>query len=88
MSHAPSPALSRRQQTVRDALASRELDAVILTSLPNIQYLTNFTGSSAIVVLTTACVFFITDFRYLTVLAEAAAMPHACPRCCHRRAPV
>lgn len=79
MSHAPSLALSLRLQTVRDGLASRELDAVILTSLPNIQYLTNFTGSSAIVVLTTARVFFITDFRYLTVLAEAAAMPHACP---------
>ena len=73
MSHAPSLALSRRQQTVRDALASGGLDAVILTSLPNIQYLTNFCGSSAIVVLTPAHLFFITDFRYLTVLAEAGA---------------
>ena len=79
MSHAPSPALSLRQHAVREALASRGLDAFIVTSLPNILYLTNFTGSSAILVVTADRVFFITDFRYLTVLAEAAGTPHACP---------
>ena len=79
MSHAPSLALSRRQHTIREELASRELDALVVTSLPNILYLTNFTGSSAIVVLTAARVFFITDFRYLTVLAEAGGTPHECP---------
>ena len=52
MSHAPSPALERRHQTIRDAIAARALDALVVTSLPNILYLTNFTGSSAIVVLT------------------------------------
>ena len=79
MSHAPSLALSRRQHTIREELASRGLDALVVTSLPNILYLTNFTGSSAIVVLTAARVFFITDFRYLTVLAEAGGTPHECP---------
>jgi Xaa-Pro aminopeptidase len=79
MSHAPSSALSRRQQVVRGAFASRGLDALVITSLPNILYLTNFTGSSAIVVLTAECLFFITDFRYLTVLAEAWGTPHECP---------
>ena len=79
MSHAPSLALSRRQHTIREELASRELDVLVVTSLPNILYLTNFTGSSAIVVLTAARVFFITDFRYLTVLAEAGGTPHECP---------
>ena len=52
MSHAPSPALSLRHQTLRRELVSRGLDALVVTSLPNILYLTNFTGSSAIVVLT------------------------------------
>ena len=52
MSHAPSAALSRRHQRVRAALAAQSLDALVVTSLPNILYLTNFTGSSAIVVLT------------------------------------
>jgi Xaa-Pro aminopeptidase len=45
MSYAPSAALSLRHQTVRRELASRGLDALIVTSLPNILYLTNFTGS-------------------------------------------
>ena len=51
----------------------------VVTSLPNILYLTNFTGSSAIVVLTADRLYFITDFRYLTVLAEARGTPHECP---------
>src|SRR3954451_24720586 len=79
MSRAPSPALSRRHQTVRRELTSSALDAIVITSLPNILYLTNFTGSSAVVVLTADRLFFITDFRYLTVLDEARGTPHECP---------
>jgi Xaa-Pro aminopeptidase len=79
MSHAPSRALSVRQQIVRGGLASRGLDALVITSLPNILYLTNFSGSSAIVVLTADQLFFITDFRYLTVLSEARGTVHECP---------
>ena len=79
MSHAPSLALSRRQEIVRRELASRGLDALVITSLPNVLYLTNFTGSSAIVVLTADHLFFITDFRYLTVLGEAQGTAHECP---------
>lgn len=79
MSHAPSPALSRRHDVVRRELAARGLDALVITSLPNILYLTNFTGSSAIVVLTPDRLWFITDFRYLTVLSEAQGTAHECP---------
>ena len=79
MSHAPSLALSLRLQIVREGLASGGLDALVITSLPNILYLTNFSGSSAIVVLTAERVLFITDFRYLTVLADARGTPHDCP---------
>jgi Xaa-Pro aminopeptidase len=79
MSRAPSPALSRRHQSLRDALAAGGLDALVITSLPNILYLTNFTGSSAIVVLTLDRLFFITDFRYLTVLAESRGSGRECP---------
>jgi Xaa-Pro aminopeptidase len=79
MSRAPSPALSLRQQIVRSQLTSRGLDALVITSLPNILYLTNFPGSSAIVVLTAEHLFFITDFRYVTVLNEARGTPHECP---------
>ena len=79
MSYAPSPALNLRHQTVRRELASRGLDALVVTSLPNILYLTNFSGSSAIVVLTADRVIFITDFRYLTVLGETRGTGHECP---------
>jgi len=69
MSHAPSPALSRRHQTVRNELAARGLDALLVTALPNILYLTNFTGSSATVVLTADRLFFMTDFRYIETVS-------------------
>jgi Xaa-Pro aminopeptidase len=79
MSHAPAEALSRRHQIVRDACAARSLDALVVTSLPNILYLTNFTGSAAIVVLTADRLHFITDFRYVTALSAARGTPHDCP---------
>jgi Xaa-Pro aminopeptidase len=79
MSHAPSLALEQRHQKVRAALASGGLDALIVTSLANILYLTNFSGSSAIAVLTADRLFFLTDFRYLTVLAESRGTARECP---------
>jgi Xaa-Pro aminopeptidase len=79
MSHAPGDALSRRHQTVRHASALRSLDALVITSLPNILYLTNFTGSSAIVVLTADRLRFITDFRYVTAVTGAVGTDAECP---------
>jgi Xaa-Pro aminopeptidase len=79
MSHAPTEALSLRHQTVRDACAARSLDALVVTSLPNILYLTNFTGSASIVVLTADRLHFVTDFRYVTALAATRGTPYECP---------
>ncbi|MEY2467677.1 MAG: Xaa-Pro aminopeptidase [Actinomycetota bacterium] len=79
MSHAPSTALERRHRIVREDLSARGLDALVVTSLPNILYLTNFTGSSAIVVLTADRVYFVTDFRYVTTITAARGMPDQCP---------
>ncbi len=73
MSSAPSSTLKRRHDAVREAIAARGLDALVVTSLPNILYFTNFTGSSAIVVLTADRVHFVTDFRYVTAFKEAQA---------------
>ena len=67
MSHAPPEALERRHREIRAVCAARSLDALVVTSLPNILYLTNFTGSAAIVVITPEQLHFITDSRYLTV---------------------
>ena len=79
MSHAPTPALSARHVQIRQAIAAHSLDALVVTSLPNALYLTNFTGSSAIVVLTAGQIFFITDFRYVTAISEMRGMPYECP---------
>src|ERR1700730_18046379 len=79
MSHAPTDALRRRHQVVREAAAAERVDAGVLTSLPNILYLTNFGGSSAVVVLTADRFYFVTDFRYVTVAGEMSAGPCACP---------
>jgi Xaa-Pro aminopeptidase len=79
MSHAPTSALSRRHEQLRQHIAARSLDALVVTSLPNILYLTNFTGSSAIVVVTAERFCFITDFRYITAINQARGTPYECP---------
>ena len=79
MSHAPTATLSRRHQIVRQAYAGQSLDALVVTSLPNILYLTNFTGSSAIVVLTADRLYFITDFRYVTAIEAMRETAYDCP---------
>jgi Xaa-Pro aminopeptidase len=79
MPYAPTAALDRRHAVVRAQLEARGLDALVVTALPNILYLTNFAGSSAIVVLTRDRLCFITDFRYLTAIAETRGAAHECP---------
>jgi Xaa-Pro aminopeptidase len=79
MSYAPTAALERRHQRIRQELASRGLDALIVTALPNILYLTNFTGSSAIVVLTAERLYFLTDFRYVTTMNAVRGTAAECP---------
>ena len=79
MSHAPSAALNRRHASLRDALAGAGLDALVVTALPNVLYLTNFTGSSGIVVVDRERLRFITDFRYVSALAASRGAAHECP---------
>ena len=49
-----------------DGLSAAHLDGLLLTGLSNIRYLTGFSGSSALLVVTARDVVFITDFRYQT----------------------
>lgn len=79
MSHAPTDTLDRRLQTVRSGMAGQALDALVVTSLANVLYLTNFEGSSAIAVVTAERVLFITDFRYLTTMSDIQGSAHGCP---------
>ena len=53
-----------RIAALRDALTAAHIDALVLSSLPNVRYLTGFSGTSALVLVTQRDVHFITDFRY------------------------
>lgn len=53
-----------RQQAIRDVLARDGLDALLVTHLPNIRYLTGFTGSAGLLVVLPAAAVLVTDFRY------------------------
>ena len=77
MSYAPTDALERRHQAVRSE--ARGIDALVVTSLPNVLYLTNFTGSAAIAVLTADRLHFLTDFRYITAVNDARGSAQECP---------
>ena len=79
MAHAPTDALERRHQAIRSDIASRGLDALVVTAPPNILYLTNFTGTTACVVLTGDALHFLTDSRYITSVKDSQATQYACP---------
>src|SRR5437773_506156 len=78
MAHAPTDALARRHHAIRTDIAGRGLDALVVTALPNVTYLTNFTGSAAIVVLTDR-LHFLTDSRYVTAVSGSQMTACACP---------
>jgi Xaa-Pro aminopeptidase len=53
-----------------EGLTAAHLDGLVLTGLANIRYLTGFSGTSAILVVTARDVVLITDFRYQTQVAD------------------
>jgi len=53
-----------------DGLTAAHLDGLLLTGLSNIRYLTGFSGSSALLVVTPRDVVLITDFRYQTQVVD------------------
>jgi len=60
----------RRLAALVDGLTAAHVDGLLVTSLPNIRYLTGFSGSSALLFVTPRDVILITDFRYQTQIAE------------------
>src|SRR4051794_28122174 len=54
-----------RADALAGVLAERELDALVVTNLPNVRYLTGFTGSNGVCVVGAERRDFITDFRYV-----------------------
>ncbi len=54
---------------LKEKLIANKIDAILITGMPNINYLTGFTGSSAMLLVSSAQTTLITDFRY-TVQAQ------------------
>jgi Xaa-Pro aminopeptidase len=61
-----------RQDALRAALTREGLDAVLVTHLANIRYLTGFTGSAGLLLVRPADTVLITDFRYATQAPQEA----------------
>jgi Xaa-Pro aminopeptidase len=60
----------RRLEALRGGLSAQHVDGLLVSSLPNIRYLTGFSGTSALLLATPAELIFITDFRYETQVAS------------------
>ncbi len=65
-----SDARSRRLGALADGLTAAHVDGLLITSLPNIRYLTGFSGSSALLFVSVKDAVLVTDFRYQTQVAE------------------
>jgi Xaa-Pro aminopeptidase len=59
-------AFSGRLSRLREQCGASQVDALLVTSLPNIRYLTNFSGSSALLLIGSGAATLVTDFRYAT----------------------
>jgi Xaa-Pro aminopeptidase len=62
--------MSTRAERLEERLAERGLDALVVTNLVNVRYLTGYTGSNGVAVVGPGLRLFFTDFRYLTQAAE------------------
>ncbi len=65
---------AERQAALRVALDAEGVDGLLVTHLPNIRYLTGFTGSAALLLIRADATILISDFRYAAQApAEVAA---------------
>ena len=69
----PAMDVAGRAARLRPALAEAGVDALLVTSLPNVRYLTGFTGSSAMLLVTDDALVFTSDGRYRTQAGEQLA---------------
>jgi Xaa-Pro aminopeptidase len=62
--------MSSRADRLAAAVAERELDALLITNLPNLRWATGFTGTNGAAVIGPEVRIFFTDFRYVEQAAE------------------
>lgn len=73
MPPAPPDLLDARFHRLLHSLSTAHLDALVVTSLPNVAYLTGFVGSAAMALVTRDGLRLITDGRYATIAERRAA---------------
>ncbi|KAF1301323.1 MULTISPECIES: M24 family metallopeptidase [Enterococcus] len=61
-----------RVEKLREAMKKEQIDGFLVTSPYNLRYLTNFTGTTGLAVITLNKAFFVTDFRYTEQAAAQA----------------
>jgi Xaa-Pro aminopeptidase len=66
----PPITVTGRLQRLRAAFDEHDIDALVVTTLPNVRYLTGFSGSAAILTVTRDAALLTTDGRYRTQSAE------------------
>ena len=60
---------------LRDRMRTSELDALLVTKLANVRYLTGFTGSAATLLVTGDGALFVTDGRYTNARRRSSPPP-------------
>ena len=81
--------MARRWRAVRRAMAAQEIDALVVTHLPDVRWLCGFTGSNAALAVTGSRAVLFTDGRYTTqareesrgarvTIAEKSALKECC----------
>ena len=81
--------MARRWRAVRRAMAAQEIDALVVTHLPDVRWLCGFTGSNAALAVTASRAVLFTDGRYTTqareesrgarvTIAEKSALKECC----------
>jgi Xaa-Pro aminopeptidase len=76
---APRETLAARHVKLRAALRAANLDALVVTHLPNLFYLTNFQATAGIAVVMPERLHLILDFRYSAAAQEYWDTPYGCP---------
>ncbi len=76
---APTAYLEARLYRLREVCRARGLDALVVSSPHNIAYLTNFDGSTALVVVTASRLYLLSDFRYSAAVARLFSSAGAPP---------
>lgn len=76
---APRDTLAARHTRLRLALQGAHLDALVVTHLPNVFYLTNFLGTAGVAVVTGDRLYLLLDFRYSGAAREMWDSPSGCP---------